>query len=114
MRTLKPAYPRKDAYGCLTLLIILRSSPNACSSRPEPPDPEACVRARQIYSDYRVITNVALSQRFTLGRAQHVIAVEHGFANWEAVATSVPTEAHQAISERRGKAREFPAVTRNG
>jgi hypothetical protein len=75
-------------------------------------DPEACGRARQLYSDYRILTNVALSQWITLGRAQHVIAVEHGFANWEAVATSAPAEVHQAISERRGKARKLPTTTR--
>lgn len=64
-------------------------------------DPEACRRARQIYGDYKEVQDADLSQQLTLGRAQHVIAVEHGFTNWETVAASTPMAIRLAITMTR-------------
>jgi|GEM_PF-1029218 len=61
-------------------------------------EPEACGRIRAIYSDGRDVPDAAIAEHFTLGRAQHVVAVEHGFASWDAAIKSDSMRVYLAIT----------------
>lgn len=64
----------------------------------EAADPKACEQARTIYGDYRDLSDAELGQKLTLGRAQHIVAVEHGFPSWEVLAQSKPMVIRLAIT----------------
>jgi hypothetical protein len=64
-------------------------------------DAGAQARVRSIYNDLSALTPTELSQSFGLMRAQHIVAVEHGFANWKAIAESPGVEARLAITMAR-------------
>lgn len=61
-------------------------------------DAQACTRFRNVYTDYQGVADAALVDQLSLGRAQHVIAVEHGLKNWDVVTKSRPIELYLAIT----------------
>jgi len=46
-------------------------------------EPAACERARQVFNDLSSKTDPEVSAALGLMRAQHILAVEHGFAKWD-------------------------------
>lgn len=60
--------------------------------------PDACQRARQVYADAGATPDADLAGNFSLMRAQHVVAVEHGFASWDALMRGSAVEARLAIT----------------
>lgn len=63
--------------------------------------PEACARVRAIYNDAADKTDAEIASDFGLMRAQHVVAVEHGFRSWDALLAASPVEARLAITMER-------------
>jgi hypothetical protein len=61
-------------------------------------EPAACARFRAVYSDYREVSDADLAGQVSLGRAQHVIAVEHEFKSWDVLTTKRPIEIYLAIT----------------
>ncbi|MBI5509138.1 MAG: hypothetical protein HY903_10325 [Deltaproteobacteria bacterium] len=59
---------------------------------------EAIIRVRRVYNDLSGKADVDVASDFGLMRAQHVVAVEHCFASWEALCTSPGVEARLAIT----------------
>lgn len=49
----------------------------------EAQDPKACMRARAVFRDTVSVPDAGVAAQFGLMRAQHVIAVEHGFEDWK-------------------------------
>jgi len=60
--------------------------------------PAAVERVRSIFIDAVNKTDREVAGDFGLMRAQHVVAVEHGFANWKAIADASGIEARLAIT----------------
>lgn len=63
-------------------------------------DADACVRVRRVFADASAKSDHELAD-LGLMRAQHVVAVEHGFANWKALTASSGVEARLAITMAR-------------
>lgn len=61
-------------------------------------DVGACQRVRRIYDDMVARSDAEVASSFGLMRAQHVVAVEHGFARWDAMMNASPIEARLAIT----------------
>lgn len=59
---------------------------------------KACRRARAVFADYRGKPDVTIASDFGLMRAQHVVAVEHGFTKWQDLAHASATELRLAIT----------------
>jgi hypothetical protein len=72
-------------------------------------DADACQRVRKVYIDATGKSDSAVAAEFGVMRAQHVIAVEHGFANWEALTKSSGIEARLAITMAK-----VPTLTYHG
>ena len=64
-------------------------------------DADACKRVRHVYRDAIPKSDRELSQDFGLMRAQHVVAVEHSFESWNALAVSSGIEARLALTMTR-------------
>jgi hypothetical protein len=58
----------------------------------------ACRRVRTVFTNYRDKPDAAVASNFTLMQAQHVVAVEHGFAKWQDLAQASATELRLAIT----------------
>jgi hypothetical protein len=58
----------------------------------------ACRRARAVFTDYRDKPDTAIASKFTLMRAQHVVAVEHEFVKWQDLAHAPATDLRLAIT----------------
>lgn len=61
-------------------------------------NPAAVGRVRGVFSDASSKSDREIDADFGLMRAQHVVAVEHGFANWKAIADASGIEARLAIT----------------
>src|SRR4051812_8644819 len=61
-------------------------------------DADACGRVRRVFTDASVKSDRELAGDLGLMRAQHVVAVEHGFANWKALTDATGVEARLAIT----------------
>lgn len=61
-------------------------------------EPTAVARARSVFTDASSMSDRELAGDFGLMRAQHAIAVEHGFANWKALTDASGIEARLAIT----------------
>lgn len=61
-------------------------------------DATALSRVRRVLLDTSTKTDQELASDFGLMRAQHVIAVEHGFTNWKGLTDSPSAEARLAIT----------------
>ncbi len=72
----------------------LRSCVQAC-------DHLAVSRVRAVFTDASAMSDPELAADFGLMRAQHVVAVEHGFPNWKALTESSEIEARLAITMAR-------------
>lgn len=77
-------------------------------SRVRAGDPDACARVRAVFSDASAKPDHELAD-LELMRAQHVVAVEHGFADWKALKDAPGVEARLAITMRR-----HPELTDHG
>lgn len=72
-------------------------------------DAEACQRVRKVYTDANGKSDSAVAADFGVMRAQHVIAVEHGFASWEALIKSSGIEVRLALTMAK-----VPTLTDHG
>lgn len=70
-------------------------------SRVRAGDADAAGRVRSVVTDASARADHELAADFGLMRAQHVVAVEHGFPNWEALTDSSGVEARLAITMSR-------------
>lgn len=70
-------------------------------SRVRSGDADAAARVRRVFADASAKADHELTADFGLMRAQHVVAVEHGFANWKALVASSGVEARLAITMAR-------------
>lgn len=61
----------------------------------------ALVRVRAVFSDHARNTDAEVAAGFGLMRAQHVVAVEHGFAKWEDLIRRSPSELRLAITKTK-------------
>lgn len=61
-------------------------------------EPAAVARVRGVFTDASSKSDHEVAGDFGLMRAQHVVAVEHGFANWKAIADASGIEARLAIT----------------
>jgi hypothetical protein len=61
-------------------------------------DPDAIRRVRRVFKDAVEKQNDALAVDFGLQRAQHVVAVEHGYLSWEALTSGSAIEARLVIT----------------
>lgn len=61
-------------------------------------DADACQRVRKVYNDAAGKSDSAIAGEFGHMRAQHVIAVEHGFVSWDAFTKSSAIEARLALT----------------
>lgn len=61
----------------------------------------ACTRVRQVYFAVADMPNQELQSYLGLMRAQHVVAVEHGFRNWQELSASSSIEVRLAITMDR-------------
>ena len=61
-------------------------------------DPEAITRARAVFTDLAEKLDAEVAASFGLMRAQHVVAVEHGFTQWNDLIERSPVELHLAIT----------------
>lgn len=64
-------------------------------------DVAAFARVRTVFVDASPSSNDALIAAFGLMRAQHVVAVEHGFTNWKTLTDASGVEARLAITMAR-------------
>lgn len=62
---------------------------------------DALLRFRNVYADYRNVPDAEVADKVSLGRAQHVVAVEHEFRNWEELARCEPLRVKLAITMAR-------------
>jgi hypothetical protein len=70
-------------------------------SRVRAGDADACNRVRRVFTDASAKSDSELAEHLGLMRAQHIIAVEHSFANWKALTDSSGIEARLAITMAR-------------
>lgn len=61
-------------------------------------DSSACQRARTVYNDLSAMPDAEIATAFGLMRAQHVVAIEHGFTKWADLLQRSPVEQHIAIT----------------
>ena len=59
---------------------------------------EARQRARMVFADLANKSDRDVAAAFPLMRAQHVVAIEHGFAKWEELAHASSVQLHLAIT----------------
>jgi hypothetical protein len=64
-------------------------------------DADALVRVRSVFVDASAKADQELAADFGLMRAQHIVAVEHGFSNWKALTELSGVEARLAITMAR-------------
>ena len=76
----------------------LKKSAKALTKQVAAGDTEACKRARTVFADLAEKPDAEVDAGFGLMRAQHVIAVEHGFTKWKELAEGSPVELHLAIT----------------
>ncbi len=70
-------------------------------SRVRAGDADAAGRVRSVFTDASARADHELAADFGLMRAQHVVAVEHGFPNWKALTDSSGIEVRLAITMSR-------------